>query len=151
MSEIKRIEDQLRRSFEGEAWPGPSVWEALENVTAPQATAKPLAHAHSIWEIVNHLTVWQREVIRRLEGIGRILTDEEDWPPVDNTTDEAWQSTLTALKQSYAELSRALSQISESRLDEPILPEYSSVYVTIHGLVQHNLYHAGQIALLKKA
>lgn len=76
---------------------------------------------------------------------------EQDWPSVANTGEEEWLSSLTALKRSYSELCQALSQVSGSLLDQAILPGHSSLYVTLHGLVQHNLYHAGQIALLKKA
>jgi hypothetical protein len=55
MSEIHRIADQLKRSLEGEAWHGPALRELLSGVTAKQAAARPLAGAHSIWEIVLHI------------------------------------------------------------------------------------------------
>ena len=59
MSEIERMLDQLKRAFEGEAWHGPSVKEAIAGVTAAQAHARPLANAHSIWELVQHIAVWE--------------------------------------------------------------------------------------------
>ena len=151
MGEIERIEDQLRRSFEAEAWHGPSVLEALENVTAEKAAARPFAQAHSIWEIVLHITATQTLVLRRLQGGSTSLSPEQDWPSVPNSSEDSWVSTLTALKRSHSELSQAVSKVSDSVLDREILPGYSSFYVTLHGVVQHNLYHAGQIALLKKA
>ena len=151
MGEIERIEDQLRRSFEGEAWHGPSVLEALEKVTAEKAAARPLAQVHTIWEVVLHIAATQELVIRRLQGDSTPLSPEQDWPSVADTGEKAWLSSLTALKRSYSELCQALSQVSDSLLDRAILPGHSSLYVTLHGLVQHNLYHAGQIALLKKA
>ena len=151
MGEIERIEDQLRRSFEGEAWHGPSVLEALETVTAEKAAARPFGQAHSIWEIVLHITATQTLVLRRLQGDSTSLSPEQDWPSVPNTSEDSWVSTLTALKRSHSELSQAVSKVSDSVLDREILPGYSSFYVTLHGVVQHNLYHAGQIVLLKKA
>ncbi len=151
MGETERIEDQLRKSFEGEAWHGPSVLEALENVTAEKAAGRPFAQAHSIWEIVLHITATQTLVLRRLQGDSTSLSPEQDWPSVPNTSEDSWVSTLTALKRSHSELSQAVSKVSDSVLDREILPGYSSFYVTLHGVVQHNVYHAGQIALLKKA
>ena len=55
MTEIERIEDQLKRSLEGEAWHGPALEELLADVRAEQAAAKPVPPAHSIWEIVLHI------------------------------------------------------------------------------------------------
>jgi len=120
-------------------------------VTAEKAAARPLARVHTIWEIVLHIAATQELVIRRLQGDSTPLSPEQDWPSVANTGEEEWLSSLTALKRSYSELCQALSQVSDSLLDRAILPGHSSLYVTLHGLVQHNLYHAGQIALLKKA
>jgi len=151
MAELKRIKDQLRRSFEGEAWHGPSVLEALEKVTAEKAAARPLARANTTWEIVLHMTSTMELVLSRLQGDSTPLSPEQDWPSVADTSEGAWLSSLAALKRSYSELCQALSQVSDSLLDQAILPGYSSLYVTLHGLVQHNLYHAGQIALLKRA
>ena len=150
MGEMERIEDQLKRSFQGEAWHGPSVLEALEKVPAEKATARPLARAHTIGEIVLHMIATYRLVLRRLKGDATPLSPAEDWPSVDDLSEQAWQSTLTRLKRSHSELLQALSLASDTQLDEAILPGYSSRYVTLHGLVQHNLYHAGQIVLLKK-
>lgn len=151
MGEMERIEDQLKRSFQGEAWPGPSVLEALEKVPAEKATARPLAQAHTIWELVLHMIATNQLVLRRLQGDATPLSPAEDWPSVDDTSERAWQSTLAVLKRSQSELLQELSLVSDTQLDEAILPGYSSRYVTLHGLIQHNLYHAGQIALLKKA
>ena len=68
MTEIERILDQLKRAYEGDAWHGPSVREALAGVTAQQAHARPLTNAHSIWELVHHIAVWENVGRRRLEG-----------------------------------------------------------------------------------
>lgn len=151
MTEIERIEDQLKRAFEGEAWHGPSVQEALAGVTHEQAAVRPLAHTHTIWEIVLHLAAWDGVVRRRLEGELVDDPEEGDWPPVKDTSAAAWSDTLERLKNNHAELRRALSRLDQSRLDEPLAHGKSSAYITIHGSIQHYLYHAGQIALLKKA
>ena len=153
MTEILRIEDQLRRAFEGEAWHGPSVQEVLADVTAAQASAHPLANAHSIWEIVLHLAAWDGVVRRRIEGESVDNPDEGDWPPVTDTSEAAWSDALLRLKNNHTELRRTISRLDDSRLDEslPGINRKWPTYVTIHGSIQHYLYHAGQIALLKKA
>jgi uncharacterized damage-inducible protein DinB len=151
MEEVNRIDDQLKRAFEGHAWHGPSMLEVLADVTAERAAAKPLSGAHSTWEIVLHVTAWHAGVRRRLEGERVELSPEEDWPPVTDTSDTAWRQALAALQQTHTELRSTVSRLADSRLPEKVAGKDHSVYVMLHGLIQHNLYHAGQVALLKKA
>lgn len=151
MKENERIVDQLKRASEGEAWHGPAVMEILEGITAQQAAAHPLKGAHSIWELVLHIATWERAVLRRLQGERAEPSTEEDWPPVAETSDQAWELARKNLKRGNDELRLAISNLPESRLYEPILEGMPSVYGTLHGVIQHDLYHAGQIALLKKA
>src|ERR1700752_4762902 len=95
MSEIKRIKSQLRRAFEGEAWHGPSGMELLADVTAQQAAAHPVARAHSIWERALTIATWERYARRRIvEEAALEPTDEENFPAVVDTTDEAWRAAL---------------------------------------------------------
>jgi uncharacterized damage-inducible protein DinB len=150
MSEIHRIADQLRRSMEGEAWHGPALRELLAGVPAKQAAAKLLPGAHSIWEIVLHIIGSEGLVCERLEGRPRVLSPDEDWPPVAETSDDAWKATLEMLTDVHQKLQRLVLNAPQNGLDAPITEGASSTYVTLHGIVQHNIYHAGQIALLKK-
>ena len=155
VSEMDRIRDQFRRAFEGEAWHGPAVLALLEGVTSRQAAAHPIAGAHSIWELTLHIAAWERACLRRLKGDPAQLTDAEDWEPVNDTSEAAWEVTKQQLIDNHRELLDAISSVDESRLNEPIMAHptipFSSTYVTLHGGVQHDLYHAGQIAMLKKA
>src|SRR5438034_11536829 len=89
MSEIKRINDQLKRAFEGTAWHGPSVSEVLAGVTAEQAAAHPIAGAHSIWELTLHIATWERAGRRRIQESDPVeVSDEEDWPAVEDRSEE---------------------------------------------------------------
>jgi len=153
MTEIERILDQLKRAYEGNAWHGPSVREALAGVNAVHAHARPLANAHSIWELVHHIAVWEGAGRRRLEGDRAAIdiSSPEDWPPSDDTSEAAWEQAKAALDRGHEALREAIARVNEARLDEPILEGMSTVYVTLHGVIQHDLYHAGQIAMLKKA
>ena len=97
VSEVDRIRDQFRRAFEGEAWHGPSVLALLDGVTAQQAAAQPIPGAHSIWELTLHIAAWERACLRRLNGDPAQLTDAEDFEPINDTSDEAWEATKATL------------------------------------------------------
>jgi uncharacterized damage-inducible protein DinB len=152
VNEIERIADQLKRAFEGEAWHGPSVRELLSTTTCGQAAEQPIPGAHTIWEIVLHMGVWESVVRRRLLGetIGD-LPPEQDWPAVKNATEPAWSKTLEDFEKGHLQMRRTIAQLTDERLGESVPGKGYSVYVMLHGVIQHDLYHAGQIALLKKA
>ncbi|MDX6613097.1 MAG: hypothetical protein QOD75_2283 [Blastocatellia bacterium] len=151
MTELERIQDQMKRAYEGEAWHGPSVRETLADISAKTATSRPLPGAHNIWELVLHIAAWKAAVRRRLEGDRAQLSPEEDWPAVIETDEAAWNSTRDALERAHANLLAAVARLDDSMLHEPILPGMSSRYITLHGVIQHDLYHTGQIGILKKA
>jgi len=152
MGEINRINDQLRRAFEGTAWHGPSVQELLADVTAEKAAARRLPNAHTIWEIVLHIAAWEKIVRRRLEGeVIENVPDEEDWPPVRETDEQSWQKALEELKRGHLALREAVSRLDEARLKDTVPGTSYSFYFMLHGVIQHDLYHAGQIGVLKRA
>jgi len=152
MKESERIAEQLRRAWEGEAWHGPPLKEILAGVTAQQAAARPVAAAHTIWEIVLHIAAWEAIVLRRMGGETLIDVGEAvNWPPVRETSEAAWQGTQAALEAGNRKLREAIAQMSDERLRERVPGKQDSFYGELHGIVQHDLYHAGQIALLKKA
>jgi uncharacterized damage-inducible protein DinB len=152
VGEIMRLEEQLRLALEGEAWHGPSVLEALADVSAEQASGHPIPNAHSIWELVLHIGSDYALVLRRLAGDGRQLTAEEDWPPCPPATAENWQEAVQALRLLNQQLREAVRAFPAERLDEPLVPEVPyTAYTQFIGVTQHNLYHAGQISLLKRA
>jgi uncharacterized damage-inducible protein DinB len=150
--EIARLEEQLRLALEGEAWHGPSVLEALAGVSAEQASSHPIPGAHSIWELVLHIGSAYDLVLRRLAGDGRQLTPEEDWPSCPPVTLENWEQAVEALRRLNRQLREAVRAFPAERLDEPLAPGVPhTAYTQFIGVTQHNLYHAGQISLLKRA
>lgn len=150
MSEIHRIAKQLQRTFQGRAFHGPALEEALEGVTAKMAAARSPGGAHNIWQIVLHTMLWQDTLRRWLQGDLRRPTDEEDWPKIVDKSEAAWQATRQRLRQSNDALRDVVMTLDESRLEEPLGEHMAKVYVALHGIIQHNIYHAGQISLLKK-
>jgi uncharacterized damage-inducible protein DinB len=151
MSEAGRIEDQLRRAFEGEAWHGPSLRELLADVNADQAAARPIAGAHTIWEIVLHIGAWEGVALKRLQEDFESLPDDENFPIVTDASAAAWNDVVTRFEEQNRQLRRAIADFDENRLDEVVGNTDTSYYGILHGVIQHGLYHGGQIALLRKA
>lgn len=150
MAEVKRIKDQLKRAFEKDAWHGPAVMEVLKGVTAGQAAARPIPNAHSIWEIALHIAAWVGAMKSRLEGKWMDEPAEGDWPRVEDTSPAAWEKTIKLLKTRHAALQRTISRFSDKDLNRPVAKGKSLRYISLHGIIQHDLYHAGQMAILKK-
>jgi len=150
--ETERLEMQLKRMFEGEAWHGPGVLEALQDVTAEAAHAHPVSGAHSIWEIVLHLAGTYRLVLRRIRGNDLPLRPEDDWPTLPPPTPSNWQDAIGSLRRLNEEIRQAVRTFSPERLEKPLVatPPYTA-YTQFIGITQHDAYHAGQIAVLKKA
>jgi uncharacterized damage-inducible protein DinB len=153
MPEASRIADQLRRAFDGDAWHGDSVLEILEGVTAARAAAHPIEGAHSIWELVLHIAAWDDAVLRRMGGVAVRLSGAKNFPPVTDAGEAAWRAALDRVRRVHEELVAAVAALPDSRLDEMVPGKkgaHYTFYYMLHGVVQHELYHAGQIALLKK-
>ncbi len=154
MSETARLADQIRRAFEGDAWHGDSIKELLTGVTAETAAAKPIKDAHSIWELALHIAAWDDAVLRRIGGAAVELTRQQDFPPVKDTSPAAWRRALSYLDQTHSQLIKAVAAFPDSRLNDQApgkTEDYYDFYYMFSGIVQHELYHAGQIALLKKS
>lgn len=151
MNEILRISGQMTQAFEGGAWHGPALLEILDGIGAETAAARPIASAHTIWEIVLHLAATQKLMLWRMDGAVRELEPEEDWPPLFDATEERWRETIELLQKQERQFRAAVERFPARRLDLPLIPGGSSAYNNFHGYVQHTLYHAAQLMLLKKA
>jgi uncharacterized damage-inducible protein DinB len=148
--EIVRILGQLRGSFEPGAWHGPSLHELLSGVTAELAAEQPAGRGHSIWELALHIAAWEAAARRMLTGGSAEVPPEQNFPAPAQPTEEAWRAALETVENEHQALLDAVASIPDARLDERVAGKEYSVYFLLHGVVQHNLYHAGQIALLKR-
>ena len=151
----------LRRSFDGGAWHGPALADALAGVDARSALARPVAGAHSIGELTHHLAAWTREVARRLDGAPAAMPREGDWPaPLapEADVDAAWRALREELAAARDALLAAVERFPAARLNErvgtgedPALGEGTTFGAMLAGLAEHNAYHGGQIVVLKRA
>lgn len=153
MSEVKRIRVLLHHIYRGPAWHGPAIRELLEGVDVQTAAARPIKGVHTIWELVLHMTYWRRVAADALAG-GPLDPEppmELNFPPVEDESDDAWQRALDGLEESQEQLLAALKGFAEERLREHVDGREFTFYFLVHGVVQHDIYHGGQIALLKKS
>jgi uncharacterized damage-inducible protein DinB len=151
ISEGTRIADQLQRAFYGDAWHGPAVMELLKGVDAATAAAHPLKDTHSIWELALHIAAWDGAGLKRLDGKKAKLKGEQNFPPVPQPTETAWREAVTAVKHTHDTLVEKVAALSDKRLRDQVPGKPYNFYHMFHGIAQHELYHAGQIAILKKA
>jgi hypothetical protein len=157
-SELVEMADLIERIMSGDPWHGPSVKKVLDGVTADAAARRPLAHAHTIWELVIHMTGWTREVTARVRGRAAQEPDGGDWPAIGDPTEARWRDAHSALFAAHRELADAIRQLDPAKLPRPVVDFRDNAmgtglthYVTLHGLLHHTLYHAGQVAILRRA
>ena len=157
-SECSRIADQLRRAFSGDAWHGPSLRETLAGISAEQANGRPIPAAHSIWELLLHIETWVHAPRAAMTGTAMPALDktdhiaaEVDWPPVRATAKADWEAAKKHAFGAAEEMTAAIEKFGDSRLNETVPGRGYDFYFLLHGVVQHTLYHTGQMAALKKA
>lgn len=150
-SEAERIADQLHRAFYGEAWHGPCLTELLADIDAETAAARPIADVHSIWELLLHIAVWDEAAITRLSGRKSQPKGLANFPRPPKPTTAAWRQTIAQAKRAHDTLTKTVAGLDDQRLLDRVPGKRYDFYHLLHGVVQHELYHGGQIAILKKA
>lgn len=150
MSSIERILDHYDGVLNGEPWHGDAVWQVLDSLSAQEAAARPVPSAHTIWEIVMHMTFWEDVAAQRLAGLRAGLVEELNFPAMPAATEENWRKTLDQLHAANRNLREALAKLDEKKLDELTAAGKRTFYGEAHGIIEHHAYHLGQIALLKK-
>jgi uncharacterized damage-inducible protein DinB len=146
------LSNHLKRAVTGPMWHGPALADLLDGVTADQAAAHPVPGAHSIWEIVLHVTSWADIARARLKGERTAdPAPDEDWPPLGGTTADAWTAAVVRLNQAHRDLATDVRRLDEEAIDAPLKGLEYTASNLLHGVVEHGTYHGGQIALLKRA
>jgi len=151
MTEVERILNQYDRVMHGNAWHGDPIWQILDDVSAECAAHRGVADAHTIWEIVLHMTFWEGVATRRLAGQRAGLDEALNFPAPPEPTAANWQKTREEFRALNQSLREALAKLEPASLDELSAAGKRTFYDEAHGVLQHDIYHAGQIALLKKS
>jgi hypothetical protein len=152
-SESLRIADQLRRAFTGDPWHGSPLLHLLAGITAEQARAHPVPSVHSIWELVMHIDFWLHAALDASQGVAmpKLHGTEGDWPALRDDSSAAWIAAQDRLFQNAERLAQAMERFDDAKLQDTVPGRQYDFYYLFHGIVQHSLYHGGQIAMLKKA
>jgi uncharacterized damage-inducible protein DinB len=142
-------------TLEGGAWHGPSLMESLKGVEVGQAAARPIEGRHAIWEIVNHCTYWMESVDKALHGeVMASIPETEDWVGMGETAED-WTRDLTRMDQVYEKLQATISGF-DGDLDAMVGAQFGENFFQfsnrkmLHGIADHNIYHAGQVSILKR-
>ncbi len=147
MTEIDRIARLLEKTFDKQPWYGSSIMQILSTIDSETATTKH-GDTHSIIELVFHMASWRKFVIQKLKGDEAFdITEETNFPKPTK-----WSDAIEQLYQSQRELIEATKQFPADRLNE-LVPSNTmkyTYYTLLHGIVQHDVYHIGQIVLLRK-
>jgi hypothetical protein len=151
-AESLRIADQLRRAFAGDAWHGSPLRDLLAGVTSDEARARPLRHVHNIGELVLHIDVYLHVAFEATRGVPmpKLYGTERDWPALNDST-AAWTAAQDRMFQNAEKLAAAIDRFDDAKLQAIVPGRAYDFYFLFHGIVQHSLYHGGQIAMLKKA
>ncbi|MCA0375915.1 MAG: DinB family protein [Gemmatimonadetes bacterium] len=156
---VRFLRGEIRRSVFGPAWHGPALLEALEGVTAAEAFARPVEGAHTIAELAVHCVAWMEEVMRRLDGSAPQEPARGDWSAVHARMPGGWAGVLRLVRETAEALDAAVAAMPPARLLDTVgdgerdAPLGSGVKyaVMLSGVVQHSVYHAGQVVLLARA
>ncbi len=148
MSEVDRIVAHYDDVMEGDPWHGYPTWQILKGIPAQNAAARPLPARHTIWEIVMHMTFWEGVGAQRLAGLKAGLVEELNFPPMPAATEENWKKTLDEFRASNRNFRASLAKLDPARLDDLTAAGKRSFYAEAHGIIEHHVYHLGEIALL---
>jgi uncharacterized damage-inducible protein DinB len=149
MKETARISKLFAALYDGNPWIDVTLAGTLEHISAEQAARKISPERNSIWEIVNHIIRWRLNVLDRIHGKVLQSPGSNYFEPVHDTSERAWQETLKQLEDSQAKWMAALKEFDETDF-EKLYPTKLTYYEHIHGILQHDAYHLGQVVLLAK-
>jgi uncharacterized damage-inducible protein DinB len=150
---IQHIILQLQESYSGEPWHGRSIKALLSEVTPEIGLKKPNANSHSIAELIYHIITWRDFTISRLEpeeGKNAAYFESIDWRPLDLSSKKTWEEGLRLLEESQQRLVRVLEKFNDSIIPEKVRERTYTFKTMLYGLIQHDAYHAGQIAYTMK-
>jgi uncharacterized damage-inducible protein DinB len=157
MSLRATLRDRLLNAWVGTPWHGDSSKKIHADITTAEAAARPIPGVQTIWETTLHMIAWTEEVASRLNGNPARDPDRGDWPPMPDPTAEKWTETIAQLGAARQSVLDALEKAHEEDLYMMVPKGDSSSSIgntrsaTASGLIEHDVYHLGQIALLKKA
>jgi hypothetical protein len=156
--EVQTLIAALEEAYKGPAWHGPNLRGSLRGLTAAQAAKRPGPDRHNIWELAIHAAYWKYAVRRRLLGDKSISFGEDGKnffarPAAKHkgsTLGKSWRDDLAKLDGEHKMLLEVVRKLRDSELDRLVRGSSQTARFMVHGIVLHDVYHAGQIQLLKR-
>ena len=148
---VNQFIEQFTALYDGQPWYGDSLCQILENVTPRKGFWQPAQDAHSIAQLISHLIYWRQSLIKRLAGdlhYKSSMQSDENWKSNEQLKKEGWKSLMNSLAESQAQLLSLLSKQKDSLLKKKY-SDQATFQEVITGILQHDLYHTGQIAYIK--
>jgi hypothetical protein len=143
----------LDQAFRQRGWHGTTLRGALRGVTPEMALWRPGPERHNIWELAIHAAYWKYAVRRRLAGapIGSFERKPSNWPAIPRPADlAAWRRDVRLLEEEHRQLCGVVARLSAADLDRRSPKGVWTNGEEIHGVAAHDLYHTGQIQLIKR-
>jgi uncharacterized damage-inducible protein DinB len=149
-TELSHFIRQLQNNFNGRPWYGDSLLHKLENISSSEAFMAPVPGTHSVAQLTAHIIVWRRYLLERLKGNPQFKVEidtELDWPSQETLRLKGWEAILSELAENQRELLALLAAETNELLDRPFDGK-RTFRSLIEGIIQHDIYHTGQIGLL---
>jgi hypothetical protein len=149
--EIRLLLDLIDEAFDQISWHGPNLRGSLRGVTARQAAWRPSPGRHNIWELTLHTAYWKYIVRRRLTGEKRgsfVVAGSNFFPRPVELSEAAWKRDIGILLAEHHNLRKTIAQLPPALHKNP--SKWRSTLHMIRGVAAHDLYHAGQIRLLRR-
>ena len=150
MKETNRIAKLFEDLYSGSPWIDVTIMDTLKNISVKQAAKKVTPERNSIWQIVNHMIAWRENVLLRIQGNEIVTPNNNYFTEIENTSETEWQKALERLENSQHQWIAFLKTFEESQFEKIYPKNRMSYYEHIHGILQHDAYHLGQIVLLSK-
>jgi uncharacterized damage-inducible protein DinB len=153
LTPVEQLVFLLDQAFDHKAWHGTNLRGSLRGLTVDDASWRPGRGRHNIWEIALHTAYWKYAVRRRLLGEkrGSFALKGNNWfPRSARDGKNAWRSDVALLEEEHAKLREAITALAPESLTSPAAGGETTVLALITGIASHDLYHAGQIQILKR-
>jgi len=149
---VASLTAQLDEAFDRRSWHGTNLRGSLRGMTAAKAAWRPAPGRHNAWEIMLHAAYWKYAAWRRLTGEkrGAFARPGSNWLPTPAPASEsAWRKDLALLQQYHRALRAAVLRLSDEDLERRPPGSQETIGRLVRGIAAHDLYHAGQIQLIK--
>ena len=150
-NELKMYAAQLNENFAGEPWFGRNIQAILKEINEDIASQKPNGQ-HSMLELLYHMINWRLFTINRLEKSSATVKsfEENDWQVLDHQDKSLWQKGIDQLNDTQQRLLNLINTMKDEDLQSPVHERDYENRTLINGIIQHDIYHLGQIAYIKK-